>query len=176
MFPEMIQTQRLLLRRPLPSDADAIFQGYAQDHEVTRYVMWVPHTSVENTRAFIANCDAQWTSSKAFPYAITRDEDGKAIGMIDFRPTGQRAEFGYVLARPHWGQGLMPEAASALIAIALAQPSIFRVQATCDVENRASARVLEKAGLSREGVLRKYVVHPNISAEPRDSLLYAITR
>lgn len=176
MFPETVQTQRLLLRRPRPSDADAIFQEYAQDREVTRYVMWVPHASVETTRAFIANCDAQWISSKAFTYAITRQEGGKAIGMIDFRPTGQRADFGYVLARPHWGQGLMPEAASALIAIALAQPSIFRVQATCDVENRASARVLEKAGLSREGILRRYIVHPNISAEPRDSLLYAITR
>jgi RimJ/RimL family protein N-acetyltransferase len=44
------------------------------------------------------------------------------------------------------------------------------------VENIASARVMEKAGMAREGLLRRYVVHPNISAEPRDAYLYAVVR
>ena len=176
MLPEPIDTKRLLLRRPLPEDADASFEAYAQDREVTRYLVWRPHTAVETTREFIAHCLRRWESEKAFPYVITRKGDGELLGMIELRPNGHRAEFGFVLARRFWGQGVMAEAASALVAIALAQPSIFRVEATCDVENRRSARVLEKAGFSREGLLRRNIIHPNISPEPRDSLLYAITR
>ena len=176
MLPEPIDTKRLLLRRPLPEDADAIFEAYAQDREVTRYLVWRPHTAVETTREFIAHCLRRWESEKAFPYVITRKGDGELLGMIELRPNGHRAEFGFVLARRFWGQGVMAEAASALVAIALAQPSIFRVEATCDVENRRSARVLEKAGFSREGLLRRNIIHPNISPEPRDSLLCAITR
>ena len=59
---------------------------------------------------------------------------------------------------------------------AFKQPDIFRVQAICDVENIGSARVMEKAGMVREGLLRRYVVHPNISDEPRDAFLYAIVK
>lgn len=70
----------------------------------------------------------------------------------------------------------MPEAISSVIAIGLSQPALYRMEATCDIDNKASARALEKAGLAREGVLRRYMIHPNISPEPRDSLLYAITK
>ena len=176
MLPEAVETQRLLLRRPLPKDADAIFQAYAQDREVTRYLVWLPHASVETTRIFIADCEKQWKDAKAFSYVITRKVDRESLGMIEFRLNGHRADFGFVLARPYWGQSFMPEAVSVMIPIVLAQPSIYRVEATCDVENKASARVLEKAGLSREGLLRRNIIHPNISPEPRDSLLYAITK
>jgi RimJ/RimL family protein N-acetyltransferase len=112
----------------------------------------------------------------AFPYVITRKDDGELLGMIEIRPNRHRADFGFVLARPHWGNGIMPEAISALIQITLGQPLIYRMEATCDLENKASARALEKAGLRREGLLRRYIIHPNISSEPRDSLLYAITK
>jgi len=115
MFPESIETQRLLLRKPLSKDADSIFQAYAQDREVTRYLEWRPHASVGTTRAFIANCQSQWASAKAFPYVITKKDNGELLGMIEIRPNGHRANFGFVLARPYWGRGLMPEAASALV-------------------------------------------------------------
>jgi RimJ/RimL family protein N-acetyltransferase len=176
MLPETLETLRLLLRRPLPRDADVIFHAYAQDREVTRFLVWLPHSSVETTRKFIADCETRWETAKAFPYVITRKADRELLGMIEFRPNGHRADFGFVLARRYWGQGLMPEAVSALISIVLAQPSVYRVEATCDVDNKASARALEKAGLSREGLLRRNIIHPNISPEPRDSFLYAITK
>ena len=176
MFPNTVETRRLLLRRPVPGDADLIFRAYAQDHQVTRYLVWVPHASVETTRNFISDCVNRWKDLVAFPYVITRNEDGELLGMIEIRPNGHRADFGFVLARAYWGKGLMPEAISALVKITLAQPSIYRMEATCDFDNKASARALEKAGLSREGLLRRYIIHPNISPEPRDSLLYAITK
>jgi len=70
----------------------------------------------------------------------------------------------------------MPEAVSRLTTIALADPSCFRVQATCDTENIASARTLEKAGFTREALLERYIVHPNISAAPRACFMYANCR
>ena len=85
-------------------------------------------------------------------------------------------EVGYVLARPYWGKGYMTEVLCAIIEWALAQPDIFRVQAVCDVENIASARVMEKAGMTREGTLRRYVSHPNLSNEPRDAYIYAAVK
>ena len=88
----------------------------------------------------------------------------------------RKIEVGYALARPYWGKGYMTEIMRTVIDWALTQPDIFRVQAFCDVENIASARVMEKAGMAREGLLRRYVVHPNISAEPRDAYLYAVVR
>ena len=70
----------------------------------------------------------------------------------------------------------MSEAAGAVLREALAQPQVFRVDAVCDVANGASARVLEKIGMQYEGVLRRYIVHPNVSDEPRDVRMYAATR
>jgi RimJ/RimL family protein N-acetyltransferase len=70
----------------------------------------------------------------------------------------------------------MTEALSEVAHWALRQPEIFRISAVCDVENIASARVMEKAGLIREGLLRRWLVHPNISDKPRDCFAYAKAR
>jgi ribosomal-protein-alanine N-acetyltransferase len=95
--------------------------------------------------------------------------------MIEARPSQCRVNIGYVLARASWGLGLIPEAIRALCEVALAGP-FFRVEATCDVENRSSVRALEKSGFVKEGRLSRYMLHPNLSCEPRDSWLYATHR
>jgi RimJ/RimL family protein N-acetyltransferase len=70
----------------------------------------------------------------------------------------------------------MPEVLTAAAQWAMQQDAIWRIGAICDVENRASARVVEKAGLQREGILRRWIIHPNVSAEPRDCFSYAMVR
>ena len=85
-------------------------------------------------------------------------------------------DLGYALSRRCWGQGLMSEALASVVQWALAQPEIFRVWATCDLDNAASARVLERVGMEREGVLRRWLVHPNLSDAPRDALCYSIVK
>jgi ribosomal-protein-alanine N-acetyltransferase len=84
--------------------------------------------------------------------------------------------FGYVLDRSFWGRGLMPEALRFAVDWALAQPEVFRAYAFCDVDNPSSARVMEKAGMIREGVLRRWHVCPNIGPDPRDCILCAKVR
>jgi len=175
-WPDVIHTDRLTLRRPVERDAADIFDGYAQDPEVVRYLMWRPHERIDDTRAYLAFCQAGWDAGTEFTWAITRHNDDRLVGMIAMRRRGFKHDIGYVLARAHWGQGIMPEAGRAIVDRAFTDPIVHRVWAVCDVENRASARVMEKLGMQLEGVLRRWVVHPNISAEPRDALCYARVR
>jgi RimJ/RimL family protein N-acetyltransferase len=176
LFPTVIETERLRLRRPMQADADAIFSAYTQDKSVAHFMVWRPHTSSDATHEFISSCIASWDSGTAYPYILTLKNSDSAIGMLEARPKAHLANIGYVLARERWGQGLMPEAIKSFAALALSLPSMFRVEASCDIENVASARTLEKAGFLREGKLGRYTVHPNISSEPRDCWLYAKCR
>lgn len=175
-LPDRIQTARLELRAPELSDAPTMYASYTQDAEVARYMVWRPHASEDATRDFVAACVAHWHTGSARPYVITLKTSGELVGMLEARIKGHIVNVGYVLARNHWGQGLMPEAVRALTAEALGLPEIFRVEATCDVDNRASARVLEKSGFLLEGRLARFTVHPNIDVEPRDCLIYAACR
>jgi RimJ/RimL family protein N-acetyltransferase len=175
-MPVQIETERLLLRKPRLEDARAIFDGWAQDQEVTRYLTWHPHERIEQTQEFVQGCLRAWEGERRFPYMITLKGTGEVIGMIDPRIEGSKAAIGYVAAHAHWGKGYVPEATRAIIDWTFQQPSIYRIYATTDLENVASRRVLEKVGMQCEGVLRKYILHPNISDVPRDSYIYAITK
>jgi len=96
--------------------------------------------------------------------------------MIAYRVREHAADIGYVLSRSLWGRGHMTEAANAVVEWAINLDFVYRVWAVCDVENKASARVLEKVGMQREGILRRYIVHPNVSLEPRDCFVYSKIR
>lgn len=173
-IPVEFLTERLRLRKPLIQDAASLFEAYTQDEEVVRFLTWKPHSSIADTRKFLEWCDAQWLEGEVFPYVVElRDDSTGPIGMIDLRRAQHSVDFGYVLARAFWRQGIVAEALKALIDWSLAQPDIWRATAFCDAENPASARVMEKAGRRFEGLLRRYFVHPNVAATPRDCTLYA---
>lgn len=174
--PEQIETKRLTLRKPRMDDAPAIFAGWVQDLEVTYFLTWRPHENIGQTESMLKNAIAAWDGDARFPYIITLKEGGDVIGMIDPRIEGHKAGIGYVMNKTHQGKGYITESTRAIINWAFEQPSIYRVYATTDVENIASQRVMEKVGMHREGLLRKYVVHPNISDEPRDSYMYAVVK
>lgn len=175
-WPDRLGTDRLVLRRPVAADASALFEEYTQDHEVTRYLTWRPHSSLDDTRAYLARCQAGWNAGTDLTWAITLAGDDRPIGMIGLRARAAMADMGYVLARRYWGRGLMTEAATAIVTLALGNPMVYRVWAVCDVENHASARVMEKAGMTHEGVRRRWIVHPNVSPQPRDVHCYARVR
>jgi RimJ/RimL family protein N-acetyltransferase len=172
--PATLETPRLRLRAPVAGDAEAIFEAYTQDIQVARYTTWAPHRSLGETRKFLEqHCEAGRKAGTVFSWLITLSDGGHAAGMIDFRLAACRAEVGYVLARRYWGRGLMTEAAGAVVEWVIAQPEIHRVWATVDLENVASQRVLEKVGMIREGVLRRWLVAPNLGPVPRDVWSFA---
>jgi [ribosomal protein S5]-alanine N-acetyltransferase len=171
--PEIFATQQLTLRLPRLSDADDIFDNYAADPEVTRYLTWRPYKYRSEVTPFLKSLLDKWGSGEEFSWAITRPEGDRVIGMIACRVHEHAADIGYVLSRGYWGGGYVTEAAKAIVDWASGLESIYRVWAVCDVENKASARVLEKVGMRREGILRRYITHPNISSKPRDCYVYA---
>src|SRR5437660_7208858 len=176
MLPDRFGTERLILRPIEAADAGAIFSGYAQDAEVVRFLTFPPHRNLGDTESYIARCLAT-PASHARTYVLIGRVDRRLLGAFELRrPEPHRLDCGYVLARPWWGRGLMSEALTAVAEWAMAQPEIWRLGAVCDIENLASARVMEKAGLQREGILRRWILHPNIGTEPRDCCSYAITR
>jgi [ribosomal protein S5]-alanine N-acetyltransferase len=174
--PKTLKTERLRLRKVKLADAEAIFREYAQDPEVTRYVSWHAHRSLDETRDYVRACLLAGDTGRAFNWVIEDRGEDQLMGMIVARVNAEKWELGFVLAQRYWGQGFMTEAIRAVINWALCRGGIFRVWAVCDIDNLASARVMEKAGMQREGVLRRWSVHPNISAEPRDSYCYAIVK
>lgn len=96
--------------------------------------------------------------------------------MITARVDDHGWELGYVVARPYWGLGYMSEVVKKLVDWGLEQEGLYRIWSVCDVDNLASARVMEKAGMQREGILRRWSMHPTISHEPRDSYCYSIVK
>lgn len=174
--PQVIETKRLVLRRPRMSDADDIFHNYAADTEVTRYVAWRPYYDRNEVAPFLQSRLARWDSGEEFSWAITNVHEDRVIGMIGCRVREHAADLGYVMSRSFWGRGYTTEAANAVVDWASNLEFVYRVWALCDVENKASARELEKLGMQREGILRRYIVHPNVSFEPRDCFVYSKIR
>jgi len=170
--PIQLETQRLRLRAPILEDVDAIYEEYATDHDVTRYVTWVPHKSRVTVAEFVRERIERFQTGQEFSWVITLPSDNRPIGMIGARVRGHTADIGYVLSRNHWSHDYMTEAVSALAQWLLDQPGVFRVWAVCDIENIGSARVLEKSHFEREGLLRRWIIHPNRSSEPRDVYIY----
>lgn len=162
--PESFVTARLSLRRPRVSDAEAIFDRYASDPEVTRWLGWARHKTVDDTLAFVRWSDQVWSAAPAGPYLIHEREGGRLCGStgLDIE-SPWRAATGYVLARDAWGVGYATEATASMVELAAAI-GVIRIYAVCHVDHRASARVLAKTGFDREGVMRRHTMFPNLGA------------
>ena len=101
---------------------------------------------------------------------------GEVVGSFAARRDGSKVDIGYLLIKKYWGNGYMPEVISAFIDIAFRVSGIERVWAVCDLDNDASRRAMEKSGMKYEGILRSWMVHPNISDAPRDCHCLSIVR
>jgi RimJ/RimL family protein N-acetyltransferase len=173
---EEILTERLRLRPPTLGDAEQIFARYGQDPEVSRYMSWTPHRSIDDTLAFLRRIVSDNADGRSSGFLVFARDSGELLGSVGGAIDGHRMQFGYCLARDTWGKGIATEATRAFISAVKGLPSIWRIQAYCDVENPASARVLEKVGLKLEGTLRRFLVMPNLGEKPRDVFLYAKVR
>ena len=171
--PDIIEGPHIFLRRSSVVDAEDIFNNYTQDEVVTQFLPWEPHQDIHTTRRFLQDCNEQWRDGRNFSFGILLQRTDEVIGMISMRPKSHNVDVGYVLARAHWGQGIMTEALTLLSDWCLEQLEIWRVEAYCDVDNRASARVMERAGMEREGRLRRYTRRPAKAAAPKDAYLYS---
>ena len=171
--PEIIDTTRLRLRRPKATDAEAVF-AYGSDPQVARYADWPARTSMDGLEESLRARAAAFDAGRDFNWIITFPGKDCAIGGVACSIEDDAAEIGFLLHRRYWGRGYTTEAAGAVLAWVRTLPSVAKVWATCDAENVASARVLEKLGLTREAVLPRWRVRPNLGPEPRDAYLYTL--
>ena len=174
--PVLIEGVRLRLRRSTPADAEITY-GIARDPDVMRYMEWPAPQRLAETQNFFDGCAARWQSGTEYHWMIELKADAVALGCIGCRIKGHAADFGYFLSRAHWGRGYATEAAGLLVGWLRRQSGIVRIGATTDIDNSASAAVLQKLGLQREGVMRRATVRPNFSPNfgntPRDTALFA---
>lgn len=168
----VFQTERLILREFSRDDWRAVHL-YASDAAVVQFMDWGPNTE-EETRGFLLRVMAAQTESprQVYELAITRGEDGRLIGGVSLhREAHFQAALGYCLNRRFWGQGFAAEAAQALCGYGFRELGLHRIFATCRPGNVASARVMEKIGMQREGVLRE---HFWAKAHWQNSFLYSV--
>jgi ribosomal-protein-alanine N-acetyltransferase len=168
-----LTTSRLLLREFCTDDHAAV-HAFAGNPEVTRYTDWGPN-SPDDTTAFLTEVarDACDPHRCRFTLAVVDREDDMLIGSTELRITSashQRGEMGYVVHHRWWGRGYASEAASVLLRWGHDELGLHKISATCDPGNAASARVLTKIGMRREGHLRE---HLYVRGQWRDRLLYA---
>ena len=173
--PPVLETERLVLRPMTPDDARDVF-GYASDPEVTRYVMWDTHRSLEDSGEFLRQMMDEYEKGELL-WGIALKESDRLVGSCGYggswTPEHHRAEMGYVLSRECWGKGLMTEAARELVRFGFERMDLNRIIARCFAENTASERVMQKAGMTYEGIQRQHVF---VKGAYRDLKLYSILR
>ena len=165
---------RLMLREVVAEDHQAV-HAYASDPAVTKFTDWGPNR-IGETQAFRASAAAQRRRKgrAEFTLAMVQIASGTLVGSGAISVTSahhRRGELGYVVNRDYWSQGYATEAAGLLVQFGFQHLRLRRIEATCDPGNHASARVLQKAGLSYEGLMRSHML---VGGVGRDSLLYAV--
>ena len=168
-----IPTERLILRDPVLDDWAAIHE-YSSDPVVVRHSMWGPNTE-EETREYVAQMIEMRQEQPRMSYelVVTLKDSGELIGGCGIHKAGFNAEIGYTFNPRFWGHGYASEAAFALLRMGFEELGVHRIYATCRPANEASANVMKRIGMQREGRMREHLFFKGAF---HDSELYSILR
>lgn len=169
----MVSTERLVLRRFRPEDAEA-FAAYRSVPEVARYQSWDAPVSLEDAAASVRDfASGDPLEPGWFQYAI--DLDGLLIGDIgvNLNDNLMQADLGFTLAPAAQGKGYATEAVRCLLDHLFTERQLHRVSAECDARNVASARLLERLGFRHEGLR---ISNSWFKGEWTDDLLFGLLR
>lgn len=171
----ILETDRLILRKVTLEDIEDMHL-YGSDEEVSKYVTWNTHDTISDTTNFVEFVLNKYENKQVSPWGIEYKENGKFIGTIDFvwwQPNHKIAEIGYVISKNYWGIGLTTEVTKEIIKFGFEEMDLVRIQARCDVENIGSSRVMEKAGMTFEGIIRNGIF---VKGKHRDLKMYSILK
>lgn len=151
---ENLETPRLYLRKMTVADANEVFENWTSYENVAKYLTWAPHTSIEVTEEYLTaeeeNRDEGW--------GIILKETGQLIGNIAVSEDKRKIKtktLGYVLGEKFWNHGYMSEALIKVIDFLFETTDVNRIEAEYDTKNPNSGKVMAKAGMTFEGVLRE---------------------
>jgi len=173
--PPLLTSERTLMRGWELRDAESVFT-YASDPEVTRYMFWDRHRTVADAHSFLTMVAGEYEREELGYALCLRSAPDVAIGGLGVFWRGKQhkvMELGYVMAREHWGQGLLPEAARLLVSHAFATRAVERIYAPILAENAKSRRAAEKIGMRFEGVLRSSL---ELRGRRWDQAVYSVLR
>jgi len=156
----ILQTERLTLRPFLEEDAEAMFDNWASDPEVTKFLSWPTYKSIDDAHAILNLWLESYDNPEFYQWAIVLKELGQPIGSISVVNLDNRvdlAEIGYCIGKTWWGQGIMPEALKAVMQYLFEVVGMQRLEPGHDPENSASGAVIRKCGFRYEGTLRRRI-------------------
>lgn len=155
----IIDTERLRLRRFKLQDAECMFENWAKDPENVKYLEWQAHSDISETRKILMEWTKKYDDKTCYHWCINLKGEEEAIGdicVVNLFEDKECAEIGYVLSKKYWNKGIMTEALSAVIDYLFQKAKFHRIQALHHVNNPASGKVMMKCGMKHEGMLRKY--------------------
>ena len=172
---QTIKTERLLLRKFTTEDAEAMFTNWASDKQITKFLTWEPHSSIEATRNILEGWCAAYNNNSTYNWAITlNDIPIGSISIVRLSERSENAELGYCIGSKFWNKGYMTEAAKAVISFLFEQVGLNRVSISHAVKNPASGEVAKKCRMKFEG--RKRKCFKATDGEFLDIDIYAILR
>lgn len=153
----IIETERLILRPFTMSDAEPMYRNWASDPEVTKYLTWPTHSSMEVSEKVLESWCPHNEDVENYQWAIVLKEINEPIGsiaVVKLNNDIESADIGNCMGRNWWGQEIMPEALTAIIDFFFNEVGLNRIAAAHDVNNPKSGRVMQKAGMTYEGTWR----------------------
>lgn len=155
---QTIETERLILRRFEPDDAKAMYINWASDPEVTKYLTWPTHSSIEVSRKIITDWVSRYVNDDVYLWAIVPKDFGEPVGSIAAVKVDNdlsMVHIGYCIGRKFWHKGITSEALKAVTDFFFDKVGANRVEARHDPNNPNSGKVMKKAGLLYEGTMRQ---------------------
>lgn len=153
-----LETNRLILRRFTEDDAESVFNNWASDDEVTKYLTWSTHQNIDVSRGYMDFCVNGYSDHTFYQWGIELKDTQELIGnisVVKVIDVIDCLELGWVLGRKYWGNGYTAEAALKIIDFLFEQVGANCICAGHDVNNPNSGRVMQKIGMKYEGTLRQ---------------------
>ncbi len=152
-----LETDRLILRKIKIDDVDDMYE-YSKDHNVTKYLVWSPHPDKEYTFEYINYLQSRYKCGDFYDWGIVLKEENKMIGTCGFTRfdyINNSAEMGYVLNSEYHGRGIATEASKCVLKFGFEHLGINRIECKYIIGNDTSRRVMEKNGMTFEGIRRE---------------------
>lgn len=158
-----LETSRLIMRRLRVSDYLDMYE-YSHLESVTEYLLWYPHKDEDYTYRYLEHVQSEYRSGDFYDWAVIYKDNDKMIGTCGFTSfdmPNNTAEIGYVINPEYWGLGIAPEAVTAVLEYGFVNLKLHRIEARYIIGNGRSRRVMEKCGMTFEGINRAAVFNKN---------------
>lgn len=156
----VLETKKFILRQFTSKDIPDMYYNWARDKEVTKYLTWEEHYSMEKTNKIVTFWENSYKSEEYYNWAIEDKVSNKVIGSINLMNLdnyNENCEIGYCIGKNFWNQGIMTEVLNEVIKFAFLEVNFERITARRHINNIASGMLLKKCNFVYEGTLRNVV-------------------